>query len=130
MKKRRTVIIAIVLVVIIGAVAGKITVSNIAAAHQRLMDERIPSVNLSGMPDGRYTGGYSAFPVLAEVTVTVKEQAIISIELVRHRNGQGERAEAILPKVVDAQSLDVDVTAGATISSRVILRAIAKALER
>ena len=128
MKKRRILIIMLILVVV-GAVAGAITFNNITTAHQRL-DERIPSVNLSGIPDGTYTGSYSAFPVLAEVKVTVKGQAITGIELVKHRNGQGEWAKAILSKVVDAQSLDVDVIAGATISSRVILRAIRKALER
>ncbi|KAF0194105.1 MAG: hypothetical protein FD169_2036 [Bacillota bacterium] len=130
MKKRRNVIITLILVVVVGAVVGKITFNNIAAAHQRLLDERIPSVLLSGIPDGTYMGSYSAFPVLAEVKVTVKAQTITDIELVKHRNGQGEWAEAILVKVVASQSLDVDVIAGATISSRVILRAIGKALER
>jgi uncharacterized protein with FMN-binding domain len=52
----------------------------------------------------------------------------MDIQLVKHRNGQGSWAEAMLTKVVDAQSLDVDTVTGATLSSKVILRAIAKAL--
>lgn len=65
---------------------------------------------------------------MAEVKVTVNDHRITDIKLIKHRNGQGSWAEAMLTKVVDEQSLDVDAVAGATLSSKVILRAIAQAL--
>ncbi|MBA7580983.1 hypothetical protein ES708_22882 [subsurface metagenome] len=59
-----------------------------------------------------------------------KKQAIIiaGIELVKHRSGQGAPAEMIASKVVEAQTLEVDVVSGATYSSKVILKAIENAL--
>jgi uncharacterized protein with FMN-binding domain len=50
------------------------------------------------------------------------------IELVKHKNGRGGPAEIIPIKVVEAQSLDVDIVSGATSSSKVILKAIENAL--
>ncbi|MBE0600950.1 MAG: FMN-binding protein, partial [Firmicutes bacterium] len=78
---------------------------------------------------GTYTGAYSAFPVSAEVAVTVQDHQIAAIDLVRHNNGQGGAAEAIPQMVVDAQSIQVDTVTGATFSSKVILLAIRDALQ-
>jgi len=44
--------------------------------------------------------------------------------IIEHFNGRGEKAEAIIPRVIEAQSLDVDVVSGATGSSKAILKAI------
>ena len=41
---------------------------------------------------------------------------------------KGKPAKAIVPKIVDAQSLEVDAVAGATNSSKVIKKAIENAL--
>jgi uncharacterized protein with FMN-binding domain len=43
-------------------------------------------------------------------------------------NGKGKPAEVIPQKVMDAQSLQVDTISGVTSSSKVILKAIEKAL--
>jgi uncharacterized protein with FMN-binding domain len=62
------------------------------------------------------------------VVVTVKDHAISTIQLTEHNNGQGQPAERITDDVLAAQTLDVDVVAGATYSSKVILKAIETAL--
>jgi uncharacterized protein with FMN-binding domain len=54
---------------------------------------------------------------------------IQNIDLIKHFNGRGEKAEVIIPKVVEAQSLKVDVVSGATASSKAILKAVETALE-
>lgn len=128
MSKKKVIILAVVLILAVGAFTGAIFMNQVQAAHQRLLTGSLPGLDLSVVSDGAYTGSYSVFPVLAEVKVTVKDHAITNIELTKHRNGKGAWAEAILDKVVAAQSLDVDVVAGATISSKVIMHAISNAL--
>ncbi len=85
-------------------------------------------VNLVHVSDGIYQGRYHAFPIEAVVEVTMKDGKMIAIDLIKHTNGQGEAAEAILGRVVESQSLKVDAIAGATYSSKVIVLAIKDAL--
>ena len=48
--------------------------------------------------------------------------------MLEHKNGQGTPAEVIPEKVVETQTLEVDIVSGATYSSKVILKAIENAL--
>jgi uncharacterized protein with FMN-binding domain len=61
--------------------------------------------------------------------VTINNHKITGIELVKHNHGQGAPAEVITGKVVEAQTLEVDIVSGATYSSKVILKAIENALK-
>jgi uncharacterized protein with FMN-binding domain len=130
MKKKQVIILGILTVVIIGAYFGirsfiETTESNL----NQLADLPISNVDISKAPDGTYTGNYQVFPVTVEVEVTIKNHEITGIELVKHRSGQGAPAEVIPGKVVEAQTLEVDVVSGATYSSKVILKAIENALD-
>ena len=78
--------------------------------------------------DGIYTGSCEVLWVAAEVKVTVNNYKIEAIEMVKHKNGRGTPAEIIPSKVIEAQSLEVDIVSGATSSSKVILKAIENAL--
>jgi uncharacterized protein with FMN-binding domain len=128
MKKKHVIILSI-LVVIIGIVITIIAIkSNIQKKLDNLADMAISNVDLSKIDDGVYTGSYKVFPVAAEVKVTVNDHMIKQIDLVKHENGQGTPAEIIPSKVVEAQSLEVDIVSGATYSSKVILKAIEDAL--
>ena len=60
--------------------------------------------------------------------VDIVSGRIEAIDLLEHFNGQGKAAEAIIPVVIERQSLAVDVIAGASHSSTVILKAIENAL--
>ena len=59
-----------------------------------------------------------------------KQEKISNINILEHKNERGTPAEIIPKKVVDAQSLKVDVVSGATNSSKVILKAIENALTK
>jgi len=83
---------------------------------------------LSSAQNGTYPGSYKVFPIAVKVNVTVRDHKISSIVILEHKNGQGTPAEAILNKVVETQTLKVDVISGATYSSVVILKAIENAL--
>lgn len=88
----------------------------------------LAQIDLAAIEDGTYTGSYSAFPVSAQVSVTIKNHVIVETDLIEHTNGQGAPAEVIPDMVVKSQSLQVDSVSGATYSSRVILKAIENAL--
>ncbi|ULQ60985.1 FMN-binding protein [Brucepastera parasyntrophica] len=88
----------------------------------------IESVDFSQIPDGNYTGSAKKFVVRATVSVDVKDGEVTDIEILKHVNGKGKKAEAITADVIREQSLDVDVISSATLSSRTILEAIENAL--
>jgi uncharacterized protein with FMN-binding domain len=132
MRRKQVVTLTILAVVIVIAYFGVATIKSylktIEANLEQLTTTPISDVDMSQVADGVYTGSYHAFPMTAEVRVTVKDHRISGIELAKHINGRGSQAEAITGRVVEAQTLTVDAVSGATYSSMVILRAIENAL--
>jgi uncharacterized protein with FMN-binding domain len=90
----------------------------------------ITNVNIPSVMDGTYEGEQKGMPVSAKVQVTVKSGRLESVTVLKHTHGPGKGAEAIINRVIAAQSLTVDAVAGATSSSRVMLKAIETALEK
>lgn len=90
--------------------------------------EEISNVDLSNAKDGVFSGTHKVLPVDVEVQVSLKDHKITEIILVKHFNGQGKAAEIIPSQVLTTQSLQVDAIAGATYSSKIILKAIQSAL--
>jgi uncharacterized protein with FMN-binding domain len=87
--------------------------------------------DLSGKPDGVYHGSYdlSGTPVKVALDVTLFNQFITEIKITKHSCSPiGKKAEKIIEKVMEQQSLDVDVISGATGSSKSMLKAIENAL--
>lgn len=90
----------------------------------------------SDEPAGAYTDGvYHAVGTGlngdVNVTVTVENGMISKVEIGENKETEGIGTLAIdtLPqKIIDAQSVDVDVVSGATITSQAILEAVKKAL--
>ena len=109
-------------------VSVKLVISNVESVLQHLIELPIVGINLDHIEDGSYYGRYSTFPVSVEVKVTVTDHAITAIELIKHQHGQGKEAEVITGRVIEAQSLAVDLISGATFSSKVIIKAIEDAL--
>jgi uncharacterized protein with FMN-binding domain len=127
--KKKKIVLSVLAVVLVAVIAGVILISSyISRLNDRIASLTVSDVDLSQISDGTYDGQYSVFPVSAEVKVTVQDHAITQIELVKHENGKGAAAEVLPEKVVEAQSLNVDAIAGATHSSKVILKAIEDAL--
>jgi len=89
----------------------------------------IENPNLQEVVDGTYRGESKVGPVRVTVDVTVENGAYQSIQLIRHFNGRGKSAEAIVPAIINAQTLEVDVISGATGSSKAILKAVENALK-
>lgn len=92
-------------------------------------DIQIHTPDLQKIADGSYEGSFDNFPVSVKTRVTVKHHKIISVEILKHFNGQGKAAEAITNLIVEKQTPAVDVITGATYSSKTILKAVEIALD-
>ena len=90
----------------------------------------IEDVEPSLVRDGTYTAAVRILPVTASVRVTVSGGRITAIDMRRHTHGPDHGADAILPRIVEAQSTQVDAVAGSTYSSKVVRKAVELALKK
>jgi uncharacterized protein with FMN-binding domain len=128
MKKATKILVIILVFLIVVGFSIFYFVQKIEASLSELSSIEIEDIDLTQIEDGVYEGSYSVFPVSVEVKVTVENNVITDIEIIKHVSGQGQPAEVIILDVLAEQSLNVDVIAGATYSSKVILLAIKDAL--
>lgn len=92
--------------------------------------EAVPVIPLSAVTDGVYEGMQETPLVKVTVSVTVQNHAIAGIQLLRHENGRGAPAEALLDEMVRQDTSEVGVVSGATMSSKVITAAVRNALAK
>jgi uncharacterized protein with FMN-binding domain len=88
--------------------------------------------DLEPIADGVYRGNYdlSGVPVEVILDAVVQNKKIIKIEIVEHSSSPiGKKAERIVDRIIEQQSLDVDTISGATASSKAILKAVENALQ-
>lgn len=90
----------------------------------------IADLPLDSAQTGIYTGEYNTTLVKVKVKVQIEDYSIKNIEILKHQCGRGKEAEKITDDVIEAQSLQVDAITGATYSSKVILKAIEKAIQK
>ena len=100
----------------------------------KLQQEKEKTVDIKGTyPDGRWEGGAKGFGGMITVLVTVENGTISEIEIT---SADGEdkaylsMAEDIIPKIIEAQSADVDTVSGATFSSTGIRDTVSEALKQ
>lgn len=123
-------IVAIILVcVVAGAGYGVKYMKDINRYKTIVSEIQLNDVDLSKVSDGTYHGAFDAEVIAAEVDVTVKDNNITKIDLVKHKNERGKPAEVLVDKVIESQKINIDTVSGATNSSKVILKAIENALE-
>jgi uncharacterized protein with FMN-binding domain len=127
-KKLKWVGLIVLLIVVILGVAFTVLIKKSEENFKVLMATSVQELDLTALSDGFYTGAYNVFPIDVIVTVEVSAQKIVDITIDKHVNGQGKPAEVIIDSVISEQSLDVDMISGATYSSKVIIKAIEKAL--
>ena len=80
--------------------------------------------------DGTYEGTAETPLVKVTVEVTVQKHALREIRLLRHENGQGAPAEAMLPEMLSRNTSEVDTISGATLSGKAIRAAVRDALAK
>ena len=87
----------------------------------------IHDVDLQSLEDGTYQGEHEAGRWTNNVQVEVMDGEILSIQLLDGFEMEKVKEE-IYGKVIEHQSLEVDVVSGATVSSKAYLKAIENAL--
>jgi len=81
--------------------------------------------------DGSYEGEASHGPNSAKVLVTIVNQTINNIEVVKHEAWKGKKAVPEIPdRIIARQSTRVDAVSGATNSSYVLMNAVEDALNK
>ena len=96
-------------------------------------ESRSDSGSETGYKDGTYIGEADGFGGTVKVEVIVKKQKIKEINIVSADGEDGSyltMAKDIIPKILDAQSAEVDTISGATFSSTGIKNATKQALEK
>lgn len=111
-------------------VLGGMTAMQAQARRSMAELEAVPVIPLSDVADGVYKSMQETPLVKVTVSVTVQNHAIAGIQLLRHENGRGAPAEALLEKMVRGNTSEVGVVSGATMSSRVITAAVRNALAK
>ena len=88
-------------------------------------------LNREKLVDGAYEGTYEGWPNKALVKVTIEDKTVVNIQILEHRALKGEKAELVIPRrIIEDQSTAVDAVSGATNSSRVIMNAVQRAVEK
>ncbi len=125
----RKVLVGCTIILVALIAASKVLPLVIDAAYPR-MRASTRAFQVGSVRDGTYEGKAFLLPVSVRVRASVSGGRLQSIDILKHFNGQGKPAEAIVPRVIEAQSLGVDIISGATHSSLTILKAIENALEK
>jgi uncharacterized protein with FMN-binding domain len=125
---RKTLIITFI---VLSAILSMGIFSNLQKKSQiaRLKNLPVSQINLTGIADGSYKGSFCLKRFCYAVEVTMSSGVISDIVLVSNTKSEyGEKASVIKDRIIEAQSLQVDIISGATISSKSILKAVEKAL--
>jgi len=88
--------------------------------------------DLSSKADGSYRGeaDFTGTPIKVILEANIQNHGITSINIIKHSCSPiGKKAEKIVDRIIERQSLDVDVISGATVSSNAILKAVENALQ-
>ena len=126
MKEMKSILFAFVILLVVFVLSS-------CASKEMKQVRNIPinEVDLSNVQDGSYKGDFSYGGFTYEVEVTVKEHRIDNIEILKNRDTKhAKKAEGVVEKVLNAQSLKVDVVTGATTTSKALLKAIENALKK
>jgi uncharacterized protein with FMN-binding domain len=121
-------VIALVSLLIIAGLIGGIYAWRFLEVANALTVE---DVDMSRVPDGTYEGSYSVFHVKAAVKVEVADGRVVSIAFTDSGKMSEEAQQEIsdiFDEVISSQSLDVDITSGASVSKKVSLKAVEEAL--
>ena len=82
------------------------------------------------LEDGVYKGTGTGYAGDITVSVLIKDKQIVSIDILSCSDDAAffTRAKAVIDKIIEGQTLDVDTVSGATFSSRGIISAVKNAL--
>ena len=128
-RKKNVILAAVLIIVLLGIGGFGINYWLRNEKYQKaIRNTSINEVDLSTVEDGDYIGEYDVDFISAKVKVTIKDHTITNIEYLHHKNERGAKANVISENIIKQQSIKVDTISGATNSSKVIQKAVERAL--
>lgn len=131
MKKRKTIFLIIISIAVMGAVGFGI---NFWLRNKQYQDAiknlSIDEIDLTKLENGEYIGEFDVDFISAKVKVTITDHTISNIEYIYHHNDKGKNANIITSNMIQQQKIKVDTISGATNSSKVIQKAVERALSK
>ncbi len=125
-------LIAITLLAALGA-AGGIGWSKLSKEHREARSLPLNAVDFNKLNDGTYHGAYAGGMYkwrANECDVTVTKSKVTGIQLIGNNDPKIEKiyTKPLYDRVIQAQSLQVDIISGATLTSKAYLQAVENAL--
>ncbi|MGE5557221.1 MAG: FMN-binding protein [Bacillota bacterium] len=127
--KKFLAVAAVIILVILGAAGAFMLRYNEMARTIETEYNKIENIDLDKIPDGTYPGKFGDFLVSVALEVTVKDHRITGIVIKKQDCGPGYEARAVVDRIIQAQSPEVDAVSGATGSSMCIMIAAGRALQ-
>jgi uncharacterized protein with FMN-binding domain len=124
----KRILIILAVIVVIGGIFLIVVSSMSVKMEDELTGLQNYDVDLNDLENGIYQGHAETTFVKVEVAVEVNNHKIIGIDILKHDNGFGEKAERIVEDMINMNTYDVDAISGATSSSQVIKSAVNDAL--
>ncbi len=91
----------------------------------------IIDIDLTKVQSGNYLGEYILFNKTYMVEVSVSNNKIEVINIKQNADSRwAKKAEAVISTIMEKQRADVDVITGATVTSKVLLKAVENALRK
>lgn len=109
---------------------GIIVIQLVTAGEKDKIQLTGQSFNQLRLTEGQVEGSFRQSVVSVKVKLNITNNKVKSIDLLEHTTGLGKKAETIIDTVIEQQRTDVDTISGATLSSKVILKAIENAIEQ
>jgi uncharacterized protein with FMN-binding domain len=97
---------------------------------ESLDSAEITAIDFTDLRDGIYTGKADRFPISAQVEMHIKNGHLNNMNLFIRRSTRRAETQETARRVIQNQSLDVDVVSGATYSSVLLLKAMEDALKK
>jgi len=116
------------------AIAGGIGWSKISKEHRQIRSLPLNKVNFANLKDGTYKGSFEGGMYKwreNEIQVQVENGQVINIQVLQHKENQSkEFTDKLFNRVMKAQSLQVDIVTGATLTSKAYLQGVENALKK
>ncbi len=126
-RSRVFLVILVVVAVIFGSVLG-IGIWMTRGMNE-MLDLAIGEIDLNKLRDGVYSGSFEGYRWSNTVEVTVESHKIKDIQIVKkHSFQRDELVNELSERIIQQQSLKVDVVTEATVSSKAFLKAVEDAL--
>ena len=123
-------LIIVILVLCTILLASSCMLLSLTRGLDEVMALQIQDVELSTVADGIYRGTYDCGRWKNTLQVTVVDHAITAIAIVKDvRFAKSEVSDAVLARVIENQSLEVDVDSGSTVTSKAYLKSMELALK-